>query len=449
MEVKKILISHIITGSIAEEAGIEPGDFLIAINEEKVQDVFHYRFLIADENLTLQICKADGEEWEIEIEKDQYEDLGMEFQNSMLDEAKRCNNGCIFCFIDQMPKGMRETLYFKDDDSRLSFLMGNYVTLTNMSDDEIDSIIRFRLSPINVSVHTTNPDLRKMMLKNRFAGNVLERIGKLVDAGITVNCQIVLCKGINDGLELDRSLKDLGSLAPGLRSISIVPVGISRYREGLYPLEPFDPESVGSLITRVEDWQSHFMGTMGSRLVYLADEFYILAGADLPGYEEYEDFPQIENGVGMLSMMEKEFQEALEALDVEVLHMEGERAVSIATGVAAFPFVKGLVERLEARLQAGGIRVKIDVYEIRNTFFGEHVTVAGLLTGGDIHAQLEGKTLGDSLFITKSMLKADEEIFLDDVTLSDLGRRLGVEIIPVENDGAAFVEALLGKERLD
>lgn len=430
-------ISVVIPGSIAEEAGIESGDRLLSINGEKLQDIFDYRFLSAEEELLLEVLKKDGEIWEIEIEKDQYEDLGLEFENPMIDDAKSCTNKCIFCFIDQLPKGMRESLYFKDDDSRLSFLTGNYVTLTNMSDDQLDRIIKYKMSPVNVSVHTTNPELRVFMLNNRFAGNILEKIKKLTGSGIVVNCQIVLCKGINDGVELDKTISDLSQLHPKIGSISVVPVGITKFRSDLYKLEAFDKKGSIKVIEQIEKWQKKFLTLYNTRLVYAADEFYIMSDTVLPDYHEYEDFPQLENGVGLVALLLQEFNEYLKNSDIKIPEKVN-KTVSIATGVLAYRYIKEMAEILE-KTQSD---LKINVYEIKNNFFGENVTVSGLLTGKDLISQLSGKELGDTLFISKSMLKAGEDLFLDDCTISELEKQLNVKVCAVENDGREFVESI-------
>lgn len=438
-EVKKVY-----SGSLAEEAGIEPGDRLLSINGRNISDVFDYRFLAAEENLLLEILKASGEVWELEIEKDEYEDIGIDFETPMMDEARCCSNKCVFCFIDQLPEGMRPTLYFKDDDSRLSFLSGNYVTLTNIKNEELDRIIGYRMSPINVSVHTTNPVLRRSMLGNRLAGDVLRKIEKLVQGGIEVNCQIVLCRGINDGKELENTLGDLSALRPPIRSISVVPVGLTRHRKGLKPLEPFDGEAAGEVIGQIERWQRRLLKNAGSRLVYPADEFYILAGLDIPHHEVYEDFPQIENGVGLLALFRQEFRERLKSLEEErpkSPENQAFRTVSIATGVSPARHIRAFSEELE-KLMGGRLTVK--VYEIRNDFFGQNVTVTGLLTGQDLVLQLRGKELGKELLISRSMLKAGEELFLDDYTVERLSRELGVRVTVVENDGADFANKILG-----
>ncbi|WP_010252319.1 DUF512 domain-containing protein [Acetivibrio cellulolyticus] len=438
MKEQIIPVKSVLPGSIAEEAGIEAGDAILSINGEKIRDIFDYRFLITEENLLIEISKRDGEIWEVEIEKEEYEDLGIEFESLMIDEAKSCMNKCIFCFIDQLPKGMRDTLYFKDDDSRLSFFMGNYVTLTNMSFDDIDRIIKYRMSPINVSVHTTNPDLRVLMLKNKNAGDVMLKIQKLIDGGIEVNCQIVLCAGINDGEELDRSISELASLYPGVNSISIVPVGITRYREGLSSLKPYDMDSSLKVIKQVEGWQRTFLKKYGSRITYIADEFYIMSGEKLPDYEAYEDFPQIENGVGLIAQLKQEFLECLEEIDYELLEL---RSVSIATGVSSYEYIREMSETLEDKYK----KLKINIYKIENSFFGKNVTVTGLLTGQDIYEQLNDKELGSELLISRSMLRSGEQIFLDDYSVSDLEEKLNIKIIIVENSGKDFIEKIVGK----
>lgn len=442
MKAHNAIISNVLPGSIAEESGIETGDIIVSVNGEKIEDVFDYRFLIANESLLLEVLKKNGEIWEIEIEKDEYEDLGIEFSNSLMDELKCCRNKCIFCFIDQLPKGMRETLYFKDDDSRMSFLMGNYVTLTNMKDHEINKIIKYKMSPINISVHTTNPELRIFMLNNRFAGNILEKTKKLVEGGITVNCQIVLCREINDGKELDRTIQDLAQLYPGINSISVVPVGITRYRQNLFELKPFDRDSSDKVIKQISKWQKKLLNKYNSRIVYLADEFYIMAEKDIPGYDEYEDFPQIENGVGLISMMDFEirqyFENTLQSNNGKMVS----RHVSIATGVSAYEFIKKWVGHITATAKG----LKADVYKIKNNFFGENVTVAGLITGQDLFEQLKDKALGDELLISRSMLKSGEEVFLDDYTLDMLRSKLNTKITSVDNKGEDFVKKILGLE---
>jgi len=440
----RIIICAVQPDSAAHDAGIEPGDVLLSINGQKIEDVFDYRFLATDSNLLVEIEKKNGEVWEIEVEKDEYEDLGLEFEDPLISGAKSCTNKCIFCFIDQLPKGMRESLYFKDDDSRLSFLSGNYVTLTNISDEELERIIRYKMSPVNVSVHTTNPELRVLMLRNRFAGNVLERIRKLTDGGIKVNAQIVLCRGINDKEELNRTIKDLSDLYPGLESISVVPVGLTKWREGLYRLVPYDRESSLEVVSQVTTWQQKLLNKFGSRIVYLADEFYIMANKDLPPCEEYEDFPQIENGVGLMSLLLGGFYEFMgkhgNRLDSYMNKKREKRRITIATGVCPHEYIKQMAQFLEKRYN----NLKIEVVPIKNNFFGENVTVTGLITGCDLVSQLEGRDLGDEVLISKSMLRAGEEIFLDDYTVDTVGKKLGRQVVIVENDAEDFILKILG-----
>ena len=338
------IIKSIEPGSIAEELGIEKGDILLSINDQEVEDVFDYHFYVNDEQLVLTIEKPDGEEWELEIEKDYEEDLGIEFEQGLMDEYRSCRNKCIFCFIDQMPKGMRDTLYFKDDDSRLSFLQGNYVTLTNMSDHDIDRIIRYHLEPINISFHTTNPELRCQMLHNRFAGEALRKVDRLYEAGIEMNGQIVLCRGINDGEELERSIRDLAGYLPYLQSVSVVPVGLTRYRDGLYPLEPFTPEDARKVLEVVRRWQDELYEKWGTHFIHAGDEWYLLAGEDMPPQERYDGYLQLENGVGMMRLLEDEFREAFEKLPGD----EMPREVSVATGKLAYPLICGMAEKLKS-----------------------------------------------------------------------------------------------------
>ncbi len=443
MKKEPIIIKSVEPDSAAMEAGIEPGDFLLSVNGQAIGDIFDYRFLTTDSRLLVVVEKKNGECWEIDIEKDEYEDLGLDFEDPLISEAKSCTNKCVFCFIDQLPKGMRQTVYFKDDDSRLSFLSGNYITLTNMKKQDIERIIRYRMTPVNVSVHATNPGLRRMMLGNRFAGDVLDKLKLLTEGGIEVNAQIVLCKGLNDGEELDRTINELSELYPGVASISVVPVGLTDFREGLYQLEPFTAEASAAVLEQVGGWQQKLLDKCGTRLVYLADEFYIKAGVELPPYEAYEDFPQIENGVGLMTLLNYEFDEYLRRharkLDNSWAKTGG-RTVSIATGKCASMHIKQLAQKLEKRYNG----LKIQVYTIDNVFFGENVTVTGLLTGGDIASQLAGKELGSELLLSRSMFKAGEELFLDDVTLNELRGRLGTEITITENEGGDLIEKILG-----
>ncbi len=435
----KIRICIVQPDSIAEEAGIEAGDFLLSINEQTINDIFDYRYFQASEELMLEIEKPDGEVWEIEVEKDESEDLGLEFEDSLIDGAKSCTNKCIFCFIDQLPKGMRETVYFKDDDSRLSFLTGNYVTLTNIKNEELQRIIHYRMSPINVSVHTTNPELRKFMLGNRFAGDVLDKIKLLTDNGIEVNCQIVLCKDINDKDELDKTIKDLAELYPSISSVSIVPVGISKHRDNLYKLIPFDRESCTDVINQVHKWQNKLLKEKGSRVIYLSDEFYINAEMEIPKQKYYEGFPQIENGVGMLALFKKEVKDALK--QYKIAPTIPKRKISIATGRLVYKNILQLINEIKAVFEG----IEVNVYEIENNFFGKYVTVCGLLTGQDIIEQLKGKDLGQELLISRSMLRSGESVLLDDYTVEQIETELGVKICIVENDGASFVHSVIGR----
>ena len=425
-------------GSIAEEMNMEPGDEVLEINGRKIQDIFDYQFLAEDEKITVLIRKTSGEEWELEIEKDEDEDLGIIFENSLMDEYQSCRNRCIFCFIDQMPPGMRKTLYFKDDDSRLSFLQGNYVTLTNMSMDDIRRIIRYRMEPINISFQATNPDLRCKMLNNRHAGDVLEKVRLLSDAGILMNGQIVLCRGINDGQELEHSIRDLLEFLPNLRSVSVVPVGLSRFRDGLYPLEPFTREDAEVVLDQIEGWQKKLFPQWGLHFVHASDEWYLLAERPLPEEERYDGYLQLENGVGMLRLLQTETEEELSCRKGGLCS----RSASIATGELPAPHIRKLVEKTAEKYTG----LKICVYPIHNDFFGERITVSGLITGQDLIAQLRGKKLGEELLIPANMLRAGEEIFLDDITVSQVEKELGVPVRVVDPSGQAFVRALLGEE---
>ena len=438
MKKNRHVIRKVFPDSIAEEMELVPGDELISINGQPIEDVFDYHYLVNDEYLEILVRKADGEEWELEIEKDFEEDLGVEFENSLMDEYRSCRNHCIFCFIDQMPPGMRETLYFKDDDSRLSFLQGNYVTLTNMSDHDIDRVIRYHLAPINISFQTTNPKLRCEMLHNRFAGDIFPKVDRLFQAGIEMNGQVVLCKGINDGEELERTIRDLSGYLPHLKSVSVVPVGLSKYREGLHPLEPFNREDALGVLETVHRWQKKLYEQYGLHFIHCSDEWYILAGLPLPEEERYDGYLQLENGVGMLRLLEEEVQE-------ELAHRKGDervRRVSIATGKLAALFIQENVERV--RTVYGNVEAQ--VYPIRNDFFGELITVSGLITGQDLKAQLKGKDLGECLLIPCNMLRAGENVFLDDVTVEEVEEQLGVPVVVVDEDGASFVHALTEKE---
>ncbi len=430
-------VSGVAPGSIASELDICPGDIICSINGRRIADFLDYQFLTAAEELVMTVQKKDGRMIEYEIVNEDMEDLGILFENMLFDKAKSCANRCVFCFIDQLPPGMRESLYFKDDDSRLSFLYGNYVTMTNMLPKDVDRLIEYRISPVNISVHTTNPSLRKKMLKNRHADRLMGYMQKLADGGIDMNMQIVLCKGINDGEELTRTLRDLATFHPAAISVSVVPVGLTDYREGLYPLEAFTKEDALQVVEQVTKLQEMFLETLGTRFVYLSDEFYLLADLPMPGAAEYEGFPQIENGVGMEASLEEEFMQALD--ENPSLSFCGKTA--IATGMLAYPFITKLVGLAKERYRD----LDAEVVAIKNGLFGEGVTVAGLLGGKDLIEGLSG-VAADRLMITSSMLKADEPIFLDDVTVSEVEQKLGIHVVVCNNDGMEFLNCLLGCE---
>lgn len=433
---KKHKITKVLPDSIAEELGIQTGDLLVSINGEAIEDIFDYQFLVNDEEILILIEKPNGEEWEFEIEKEFDEDIGIEFEEGLMDEYKSCRNKCIFCFIDQMPKGMRGTLYFKDDDSRLSFLQGNYITLTNMKLSDIKRMIRYRMEPINISIHTTNPMLRCKMLNNRFAGDLLEKMNLLKEADITMNGQIVLCKGINDGGELENSIRTLTDYLPCLQSLSVVPVGLTKYRDGLYPLEPFEKEDAIKVLAIIHKWQQYCMETYGTHFVHASDEWYLLAEMELPEEERYDGYLQLENGVGMERLLENEFLEALDGLSVDI---ERKKQITIATGKLAAP----LLEKLCSLFRQKFPNIFIQVIPIRNDFFGERITVSGLLTGQDVMRQLMGKNLGDKLLLPCNLLRSGEEVFLDDVTLREVKNALQVKVDIVKSSGQDLIKALL------
>lgn len=440
MNTKRQVKTHKITGvlpeSIAEELEIEAGDTLVTINGESIQDVFDYRYLLSDEEIEVCIRKADGEEWVIDIEKDYSEDLGLEFESELMDELISCRNKCQFCFIDQLPPNMRQTVYLKDDDWRMSFLNGNYITLTNMSEQDIDRLIKYRLSPINISIHATDPDVRIALLKNRFAGKIMDQIKRLVDAGIEVNGQIVLCKGINDGEILDQTIRDLSQFIPHILSLTVVPVGISRFRENLPLLEAFDEEAAKNVVAVIEKWQAYYLEKMGCRFVFAADEFYVTGGLKRPHYESYEGFYVLDNGVGMLTKFEKELDEAVEAL----AYNEDTFEAVIATGCITEQFMKNCVQKLQEKRP----NYKIMVVPIVNQFFGEKVTVTGLLTGQDIVATLNTVTdRGRHLLLAENMLKCGEKILLDDYTVPEIEAALDMEVTIVPNDGQQWLETII------
>lgn len=435
MKTNEHKIDRVLPGSIAQEMEIEPGDILLAIDGKEIEDIFDYRYLVESEQIVVLIRKQNGEEWELEIEKEEYEDLGLEFDNGLMDDYRSCRNKCIFCFIDQLPKGMRETLYFKDDDSRLSYLQGNYVTLTNMSDHDIEKIIRYRLELINISFQTTNPDLRCKMLHNRFAGEALKKVDRLYEAEIEMNGQIVLCKNINDGQELERTISDLTRYLPYLTSVSVVPVGLSRYRDGLYPLEPFTKEDAKEVLKIVHRWQKKIYQTCGSHFIHASDEWYLLAQEEIPEEERYDGYMQLENGVGMIRSLWEEGKLALE----ERTGDDRSHKVSIATGRLAADYLQKLADQVTQKYP----NVEIIIYPIENKFFGEQITVAGLLTGQDLREQLTGKDLGERLLLSENMFKNGETVFLDDVSAEELEKTLQTKINIVQSSGWDFVEAVL------
>ena len=433
---KRHVISRVLPGSIAQELELAPGDILLSVNGQQVEDVFDYRYLMNEEYVVLQVEKAYGEIWELEVEKEYEEDLGVEFENGLMDDYRSCSNHCVFCFIDQMPPGMRETLYFKDDDSRLSFLQGNYVTLTNMSDHDIDRIIQYHLEPINISFQTMNPELRCKMLHNRFAGDALKKVKRLYEAGITMNGQIVLCKGLNDGAELEYSLSRLAEYAPVLQSVSVVPVGLTKYREGLYPLELFGKKEALETLKIIEKWQEKMKEQYDIHFVHASDEWYILAERELPNEDSYDGYLQLENGVGMIRLLDTEVRQALEQLPGD--DQEGYGYSCNRCSCSAFycricgPCTAAISEEYRSRYA-----------KITNEFFGEKITVSGLITGQDLLKQLKDVELGEKLLLPCSMLRSETDVFLDDMTVEQLSQSLKVEIVIVDEGGADLVSAMI------
>ncbi len=423
--------------SRAARAGLRSGDLLLSINGHEIRDVLDYRFYLSEKQVTLRFQRGERIR-EKKIKKDTYDDIGLLFETPLMDKKQSCKNRCIFCFIDQLPKGMRETLYFKDDDARLSFLHGNYITLTNLSDEDIDRILTMHISPINVSIHTTNPALRVKMMKNPRAGEVLAYLKRLADGGITLRGQIVLCRGVNDGEELARSLFELSALYPALDSVSVVPAGLTDHRDGLTPLTPFDKESAAAVIDAVESFADKHYEEKGSRLVFLGDEFYLLAERPLPPEEAYEEYPQIENGVGMLRSF---YEEAAAYLSYSREVLAEERKISLATGVASTGLMQSIVHKVCEKYP----NLSCNVYTIENKWFGRNITVSGLLTGHDIAEQLAGRPLGEALLLPQNTLRADGDLFLCGMTPAELSEKLGVPLLFVGEDGAELVEALLGK----
>lgn len=426
--------------SYADKAGIIKGDMLISVNGNLIRDVLDYRFYIIDKKITVTVIR-DGAEISFDIKKkDEYDDIGLEFETYLMDKKHSCKNKCVFCFIDQNPQGMRESIYFKDDDSRLSFFFGNYVTLTNLSEEEVDRIIKMRISPVNISVHTTNPDLRLQMMKNPNSGSSLSYLEKFKDGEIMMNCQIVLCRGLNDGKELERTLDDLSALYPYVESIAVVPAGLTKYREKLPCLTPFSKEDSLQVLDIINKKGEENLEKLGKRLVYASDEWYLKSETEIPHFEYYEEYPQLENGVGMLRSMGDEVEDALLELSDDGFELTESRNVSVVTGEAAYDFICECVEKIKKQYP----ELNCNVYLAKNNFFGGTVTVAGLLTGSDMYTALKGNELGSELFIPECTLRHEKDLFLDNMSIDELSDKLSVKITPSSNDGYSFVHLLLG-----
>ena len=434
-----VKITDVEIGSKAWKAGIRAGHTLVAINKNEINDVLDYRFYLAERVVEIALLAEDSE-YSVTIKKGEYDDVGLDFETPLMDEKHSCKNGCVFCFIDQNPKGMRESIYFKDDDSRLSFIHGNYITLTNMTDSDVSRIIKMRISPINISIHTTNPDLRVKLMKNKHSGEVLRYLDDFYKAGLSMCGQIVLCRGLNDGMELERTLSDLQEYYPAMGSVAIVPAGLTKHRDGLYPLSDFTMDEAASVIDTVEAVAANMRKKHGEGVFYLADEFYLKAQRPIPDARYYDGYPQIENGVGLLRSFADEFEMSIEDISDILSEFKAPRSVTVATGVAAFPMLNDFGQKLQKLCPGLTIRTK----KIINNFYGESITVSGLLTGVDLLDQLSGEELGDELLISSSMLKADEDVFLCGTSLSELSDKLGVPIRTVDCDGYGFTEALLG-----
>lgn len=431
-----VIIKSVERGSPAYKAGIKSGDNLVSIDGNEIMDVLDYRFYQDNERLTVEVIDFSGKTKTARIKKDEYEELGLEFETYLMDKKHSCRNKCVFCFIDQLPKGLRESLYFKDDDSRLSFLFGNYITLTNITEHEVERIIKMHISPINISVHTTNPDLRVKMMANKNAGKALQIIDRFNSAGIKLNCQLVLCPGYNDGEELERTLSDLSRLE-NAECIAAVPVGLTAYREGLAEIEPFNKQTAGAVLDIIDKYGDICLKKYGQRRIYGADEFYLLAEREIPEADYYGDFLQLENGVGLWSLLRSEALDALNDCDYK---LEDERSISLVTGEAAYPLIKMIADKCMGKNPI----LKARVFPIKNNFFGGKINVSGLVTATDIEAQLKNEDLGEELLIPSVMLRAEGDMFLDSVTVDELSKRLGVRITPVNNDGYELVDAILG-----
>ena len=437
-----VKITEVYKGSRADKQGIKPGDILTHINENEINDVLDYRFYLAEREVALKLLR-DGNEYQVKIKKGEYDDIGLDFETPLMDKKHSCKNGCIFCFIDQNPDGLRESLYFKDDDSRLSFIHGNYITLTNMTDKDVARIVKMRFSPINISVHTTNPELRVKMMKNKRSGEVLRYLDDFKNAGLNMCGQIVLCRGINDGAELERSLRDLSEYYPEMTSVAVVPAGLTKFRDKLFPLTDFTAEEAGAVIDLINQFGEENLKKHGSRIVFAADEFYLKSGRNIPNTEYYEEYPQIENGVGMLRSFMDEFGMAFE--DVEEIKSDFEkrstvREVSVVTGVAAYPMLSSMADKIMQIVP----NLKINVYKIVNNFYGESITVSGLLTGKDIYEQLKDVSLGEEIFVPASALRAGDDDFLCGMKRLELEEKLGVKTTPASSDGYEFLELVTG-----
>ncbi len=435
-----VKITEVFEGSRAFKSGVRAGDILMAINENEIKDVLDYRFYLTERVVELKLSR-DGEEYSVKIKKGEYDDIGLEFETPLMDEKHSCKNKCIFCFIDQNPEGLRESLYFKDDDSRLSFIHGNYVTLTNMTQADVDRIIKMRMSPINISVHTTNPELRVKMMKNKHSGEVLKYLDDFAAAGLSMCGQIVLCRGVNDGEELSRSMRDLAALYPAMSSVAIVPAGLTKFREKLYPLTDFTKTEAAEIIDMINSFGDAHKEKHGTRLFYAADEFYLKAEREIPDADYYEDYPQIENGVGMIRSLSDEFGLALSNAEDMVDILNKKRSISLVTGVASYPMIKEQVDRLCHICP----NLSVEIYEIVNNFFGRSITVSGLLTGRDICEQLEEKPLGEELLIPLNCLRHGEDTFLCGMTVGEMSERLGVPVRTSGSDGYELAEAILGE----
>ena len=436
-----VKITDVLAASYAEKCGIKKNDILVSINSNAINDVLDYRFYLTESKVQL-VCLRNGDEISFTIKKDEYDDIGLDFETPLMDKKHTCKNKCIFCFIDQNPEGLRESLYFKDDDSRLSFLHGNYITLTNMTDTDVERIIKMKFSPINISVHTTNPELRVKMMKNKRSGEVLRYLDDFYNAGLEMCAQIVLCKGVNDGEELVRSINDLAKYSPRITSVAVVPAGLTKFRDKLYPLTDFAKEEAAEVINVINSFGEKHKKEHGTRLVYAADEFYLKAGIEIPDADYYEEYAQIENGVGMLRSFADEFNIAVEDVSDLKESLDSDRTVSIATGVASYPMILGVANRIEALCD----KISVKTHKIINHFFGESITVSGLLTGKDMYEQLRGQELGDELLIPRNCLRHGEDVFLCGMTLFELSELLNIPIRVVENDGFDIVDAVFGVE---